>query len=44
MNIDVEETGLEGMGWVRLAQYRDQQRTLVNTVINFRISYMQLVS
>jgi hypothetical protein len=39
MNIDVAETGLDGVGWIRLAQYRDQQQALVNTVINFRISY-----
>jgi hypothetical protein len=43
MNIDVEETELEGMCWIRLAQYRDQQRAVVNTIINLRISYNAVI-
>jgi hypothetical protein len=32
--IDVREIGWDGMHWIDLAQDRDQQRALVNTVMN----------
>jgi hypothetical protein len=38
IKIDLRETGWDGMGWIDLAQDRDQWRTLVNTIINFRVS------
>jgi hypothetical protein len=31
------EIGWVGVGWIDLAQDKDQWRALVNTVINFRI-------
>jgi hypothetical protein len=33
----LKEVGFEGMEWIHLAQYRDEQRSLVNTVIKFRV-------
>jgi hypothetical protein len=35
--MDLKETVLGGMEWIDLAQYRDQLRALVNTVMNFRV-------
>jgi hypothetical protein len=35
--IDLREIGWDGMGWIYLAQERDQWRSLVNTVMNFRV-------
>jgi len=32
----LKETGLEVVDWINLAQNRDDLRTLVNTVLNFR--------
>jgi hypothetical protein len=37
IKMDLREIDWDGMGWIDLAQNRDQWRTLVNTVINFRI-------
>jgi hypothetical protein len=34
---DLREIGWGGMDWIDLAQDRDQQRALVNTVMNFRV-------
>jgi hypothetical protein len=34
--MDVREIRRGGMDWIHLAQYRDQWRALVNTVMNFR--------
>jgi hypothetical protein len=34
---DVREIGWGGMGWIDLAQDRDQWRGLVNTVMNLRV-------
>jgi hypothetical protein len=31
---NLRETGWDGMGWIDLAQDRDQWRALVNTAIN----------
>jgi hypothetical protein len=33
----LREIGWEGMGWIDLAQDRDQWRALVNTVMNLRV-------
>jgi hypothetical protein len=37
IKIDLRETGWGGMGWIDLAQDRDQRRALVNTVMNIRV-------
>jgi hypothetical protein len=34
---DLTEIEWDGMDWIDLAQYRDQWRALVNTVMNFRV-------
>jgi hypothetical protein len=39
IKMDLRETGWCGMGWIHLAQDRDQWRALVNTVMNLRIPY-----
>jgi hypothetical protein len=33
----LREIGCGGMGWIDLAQYKDQRGSVVNTVMNFRI-------
>jgi hypothetical protein len=33
---DLREVGLGGMDWIDLAQYRDQWRAFVNTVMKLR--------
>jgi hypothetical protein len=35
--MDLRETGWGGMGWIDLAQDRDQWRALVNTVLYLRV-------
>jgi hypothetical protein len=35
--MDITETGFEGVDWMHLAHDRDQWRALVNTVMNLRI-------
>jgi hypothetical protein len=35
--MDLREIGWVGMDWFDLAQYRDQWRALVNTVMNLRV-------
>jgi hypothetical protein len=35
--MDLREIGWGGMDWIDLAQYTDQWRALVNTVMNFRV-------
>jgi hypothetical protein len=34
--MDLKEVGWGGVGWIDLAQDRDQWKALVNTVMNFR--------
>jgi hypothetical protein len=34
IKMDLRETGLGGVGWIDLAQDRDQWRALVNTIVN----------
>jgi hypothetical protein len=37
IKMDLREVGWDGMDWIDLAQYRDQWRALVNTVMNLRV-------
>jgi hypothetical protein len=37
IKMDLREIGWNGMDWIDLVQDRDQWRTLVNTVMNFRV-------
>jgi hypothetical protein len=37
INMDLREMGIDGVNWIRLAQYRLRWRAFVNTVINLRI-------
>jgi hypothetical protein len=37
IKMDLREIGWDGMDWIHLAQYRDQWRDLVNTVMNPRV-------
>jgi hypothetical protein len=37
IKIDLREIGRNGMDWFDLPQDRDQQRALVNTVMNLRV-------
>jgi hypothetical protein len=39
IKIDLREIGWDGMGWIDLAQDRDQWRALVITVMKLRVSY-----
>jgi hypothetical protein len=37
IKMDLREIGWEGVDWIHLAQYRDQWRTVGNTVMNLRV-------
>jgi hypothetical protein len=37
IKMDLREMGWHGLDWIDLAQYRDQWRGLVTTVMNFQI-------
>jgi hypothetical protein len=39
MKMELSGIGWGGMGWIDLAQDRDQWRALVNTVMNLRVPY-----
>jgi hypothetical protein len=38
IKMDLREIGRGGIDWIDLAQYRDQWRALVNTVMKLRVS------
>jgi hypothetical protein len=38
IKMDLGVIGIDGANWIRLAQYRVQWRTFVNTVMNFRVT------
>jgi hypothetical protein len=37
IRMDLRETGLEGVDWIRLAQDRDRWRAVVSAVMNLRV-------
>jgi hypothetical protein len=37
IKMDLREKGWAGMGWIGLAQNRDQWRALVNTIMNLQV-------
>jgi hypothetical protein len=37
IKIDFREIGWDGRDWIKLAQDRDQWRTLVNTMMNLQV-------
>ena len=38
IKIDIQEVDFEGMNWIELAQNRDRRLTLVNAVMNLRLT------
>jgi hypothetical protein len=36
--MDLQEVGCRGMNWIDLAKDRDRWRTLVNVIINLRVT------
>jgi hypothetical protein len=37
IEMDLRETGLEGVGWIQLAPHTDRRQDLVNMVMNLRV-------
>jgi hypothetical protein len=37
IKVDIRAIEWDGVDWIDMAQYRDQWRTLVNTVLNLRV-------
>jgi hypothetical protein len=37
IRMDLRETGLGGVAWIRLDQYRDRWRAVVSAVMNLRV-------
>jgi hypothetical protein len=37
IKMDLREIGWDGLDWIDMAEYRDQWRALVNTVLNLRV-------
>jgi hypothetical protein len=37
IKFDLKEKGWDGVGWIDMAQDKDQWRALVNTVLNLRV-------
>jgi hypothetical protein len=37
IRMDLRETGLGGVDWIRLVQYRDRWRAVVSAVMNLRV-------
>jgi hypothetical protein len=37
--MDLREIGWDDIDWIDLAQYRDNWRNLVNTIMNLRVPY-----
>jgi hypothetical protein len=37
IKMDLREVGWDGVGWIDMAQDKEQRRTLVNTVFNLRV-------
>jgi len=38
IDVDIQEVGWGGLGWIDLAEVRDRWRALVNAVMNLRVT------